>query len=1146
MARDLYGGVLVLAVLAAVYPARAGADEPSAPAPPPPAPAGDDRPTYIILDAPADIPELLRHLDHPDFVILKGDEGAPGSGRIRPGGEDWAVTGVTRVDLSGEVRDELAILTIELELSVAGAEATWVPIRLDGLNLRWAREGDRELPLRVVEGGSWQVEVRGRGEHRVRVEVLAPVATSAERRSLDLAIPEAPATWIQLDVPQRVAAAEAGPRDPVAVEPREGGRKSRLSAHLPPRSQLGLSWRIGAEPALPLAPLVSAQGEIAIDVAPDSFRAVSSWTVNSKRGTASSLAVRLDPAEELLGLKLDGQPLPIDGKADAASSVLTIPLTEPLRPGAPRRLDLTTRRPLSPGVSTRLSYGGLPFVGSVEQTGVVAIAQSGDLWIFETPGRGLRQIDPRELPGELRARPATVLAYRFADQPFELVLRVDPSPPRVRVSIRSTVAVEVDQARLETWLDYQVTRGRIFEVRVVLPEGLELETAGPDEVVASSLWPPQAGAEAGGRAPRVLLLRLTAKAQDDKAFRIHLTGRHPLTGAATAAIPLFQPLDGTFDGGRVAVVASRNIGVELADDAGGVARFTPAGSGPPADWPWPVPRPDAADAAAALWLRRETIAAALPLRIVARPRAVLHQTTLAARIDRRDLDVRQETTCTVHHGTLTSLDVVVPAAVAGHWDLEGTEVSGREPLGASPDGSFRYRLGLSRAVDEAVTLRFRYRIPLEGGLTPDRPTPVAIPAVLVQEGAAIPSRVLVAADPGIGLAPEGPGWVRASDQETAGGLEGDPPLRFTKVLPADGSGVPVVVATALPLVPLPPLVAPRLWLRTIQGPDGGVQTSAWYWVEAHEDALAVALPEGATLVRAQMGGETVPVEHQARPAGYRLRFPPRTTATATALLVRLEYTVPAQAAASGWEPPRLLEGGLVQQTLWEVWVTGSRAVVGDPPDWIDENQWYWDVYVWKRRPWKDAAGLATWLAGSQARQLLATVAADEGRFGFHGYLFSRAGAPTPLRPRIVSRAGLVGACSGSVLGLGLVLLVWRPRGLWIVLAAVGLALIVAVAVQPGLILPALQSSLVGVVLALVAAVMRRLIEQRRPSPTRFGESGGLVIGPPSGSSPVVLVGSDDSTAIRPRPATTIEHVRPTLPVGRGSDVIEIPAPGPDS
>lgn len=1141
MARDLWGCALALAVLALSSPASAGAEDPPAPpGTPPAAPAADDRPTYIILQAPEDIPELLRRLDRPDFVIRKGAEDAPDSA---PAATPLEATGVTRVEVSGAVRDELADLTVALEISAAAApEPAWVPIRLDGLNITGAEEAGRSLPLRVAEGGGWQVEVRGRGEHQLRIQVLVPVATTAERRSLTMAIPEAPSTRVLLDVPQRVAGALAGARDPLALESLDSGTTTRLSAHLPPRDKLEISWRVGTEPAPPPAPLIAAQGEIAIDVAPDSFRAVSSWTVSSKRGTASSLQVRLDPADELLGLKLDGQPLPMDGTTDDGAAVLEIPLSEPLRPGATRRLDVTTRRPLTPGTSSRLIYAGLPFLGSAEQTGVVAIAQSGDLWIFETPGRGLRQIDPRELPGDLRARPATVLAYRFADQPFELDLRIDPSPPRIRVSSRATVTLDAGRAQVDAWLDYQVTRGRAFEVRVGLPEGLVLETAGPDEVVAAAQGPSRApdDPDAG---PPVLILRLTAKARDDGTFRIHLTGRHSYTAPA-AAIPLFQPLDGTIGSREVVVVAARQVGVELADEAQEGPQFVAAGPAPPADWPWPSPRPEGAPAGA-LWLRSDLGAVVLPVWVVAQPRTVHHQATLTARIERDHLELRQEITCHVRHGALTTLDIAVPAALAARWDLEGAEVSSREPLDPGPDGAARWRLVLGRAVANALTLRFLSRIPLDRGLVPDRATPVTLPMIGVSEGIEAPSRIRVAADSGIGLAPKGSGWIRTSGQETAPERAGEPPPRFTKVLPPGEPGLPVVVATALPLAPLPLLVAPRLWLRTVQGHDGSLQTSAWYGVEVHEETLAVALPQGATLVRAQVDGRTVTaVERLTRPEGYRLRLP--SGATTAPALVGLEYTVPAADADAGWDPPRLLEGGLVQQTLWEIWVTGSRAVVGVPPGWTDENRWYWDTYVWKRRPWNDAEGLASWLAGSASRPLLAAAGADVGRSGSHGYLFGRTDEPTRLRPAIVSRAGLVGVCSGAVLGLGLVGLVWRPRGGWIVLAVLAFVVIVAAAVQPGLVLPALQSSAVGAVLVPVAGLMHRLLQRRRPGPARFGEPGGITIVSPSNSSAGVMVGSDDSTAIRPRPGTTIEHARASLPIDRDSGVIEIHAPGPDS
>jgi len=36
------------------------------------------------------------------------------------------------------------------------------------------------------------------------------------------------------------------------------------------------------------------------------------------------------------------------------------------------------------------------------------------------------------------------------------------------------------------------------------------------------------------------------------------------------------------------------------------------------------------------------------------------------------------------------------------------------------------------------------------------------------------------------------------------------------------------------------------------------------------------------------------------------------------------------------------------QSLWELRLPWSQALVGIPRDWSDENQWYWTGYAWKR------------------------------------------------------------------------------------------------------------------------------------------------------------------------------------------------------
>jgi hypothetical protein len=342
--------------------------------------------------------------------------------------------------------------------------------------------------------------------------------------------------------------------------------------------------------------------------------------------------------------------------------------------------------------------------------------------------------------------------------------------------------------------------------------------------------------------------------------------------------------------------------------------------------------------------------------------------------------------------------------------------------------------------------------------------------------------------------------------------------------PEAGKRPAVVIARALPLAPLPPLVATRLWLRTYQTPEGGLIASAYYRVETHGQSFDVALPAGADLVAATVNNDpATEVERRAEPGGYRIKFPP--SPAAGAAVVHLDYTMPSAWAGRGWGPPSLLDGGVVQQTFWEARVPWNRAIVGVPEGWTDENDWHWATYVWKRRPNRDPQALAAWILPGPSASALAAAAPGDPRGDSSRYLFGRPGNPPSIQPTVASRAGLVAIYSGLVLGLGVVLLIYRPPGRLVRLAALGVILAVAVAVEPSVTLLAVQSSVVGVALVLLAAATQRLVEGRRPGGALHLEPSGLGGSGLPGSSRQILLGSDleESTVIRPRPGTTVDH-----------------------
>lgn len=1085
-------------------------------------------PIHVFLNGPNDLSTFWKSLTKPDFVILRGDEyekliaapsskPAPGVGPPGP----W-IFAVESVSVSGSVENDLANLKVEVGISLAVEGPVWASIRLDGSSLIRATEKGRDLPLRIEPAGlGRQVELSGRGRHSVKLDVLVPVRLTNDGKRFDVLVPEAATTRLDIDVLKKVSEASAGPAEPLEQTFESATGRSRIRGELPPRGKLSVSWKNAEESGTPLPPLLVAQGEIAIDIDPGALRTRSSWSIRSLRGTAKSLEWRLDAEDEILELELDGQVPSTGVEKNAGYTRITIPLPDPIGPNQERRLIMTTRRSLPTGSVSRFTFRGFTLSNAREQSGAIGVATSGNLWVSGAPGPGIRRIDPRsELPADLRARPATALAYRFSEQPFELPLRIEPSPPLVLAEGRTTVVLGLKAAQIETRLDFQTPRGRLFDLTIGLPPGLEVESVGPEDVV--SAW--QTGQSPTSFVPgalpaglRLLTLRLGPKVQEGGKYAVRLTGKQPLDlKKEEISIALFQPIGTVQGGGRVAVLADPSLTAELSDRSSSASAFRPAALVPPIDWPWP-PGQGAFVGSPLLWLRHDETPTDLPLRIIAHPKTLAATTTLHVHMDRAEADVRQETDFVVRFGTTDHLDLTVPELLEGRWDVEGPGVSQRIDLGKTASGERLIRLKLATELSRSIKLKFRYTVPLATSTKTD----VNIPWLGIDGTTqAAPVRASVVAASGVNVSAPKEGWVTFHGAETS---EEEASALHLSALAKEAETGPLALrltVSAMELAPLPRIVASRLLLRTFLGAGGESRTSARFWIESHHGSLSVVLPEGGELLRARVGGQDVrEVELISKANGVRIRFPESVTDLST--LVELDYSIAAKNVASTWIPPRLTERGVVQQCYWEANVPWSRTVVGVPADWTDENEWHWAGYVWKRRSKASPPALASWVVGPDSGETALEASAElDPRGDTHGYLFGRPGDPTPLGLVVGSRAGLIAICSGAVLAVGtFLIMVWSPPIRLVGVAILTMLLIVAAVFPPSVTFLAAQSGLIGLLLTAMLALMQRLVDRRRgPAGAVFADNAGRgsVIGVGSTSSHQTP-GSDDSTAIRARP-----------------------------
>ena len=156
--------------------------------------------------------------------------------------------------------------------------------------------------------GKSSLAAKGRIGLRVVLKVRLKATRDGQR--LSLAIPEVGQTRLDLELPQRVVEATVGATEPVALSRVPETQRTRLTAELTARPRLDLRWRFETEAAAQVAPLLTLQGDIAIDISPGWVRTHSSWIIHSLRGATRDLEIRLDPEEEVLELELDGQPSP--------------------------------------------------------------------------------------------------------------------------------------------------------------------------------------------------------------------------------------------------------------------------------------------------------------------------------------------------------------------------------------------------------------------------------------------------------------------------------------------------------------------------------------------------------------------------------------------------------------------------------------------------------------------------------------------------------------------------------------------------------------------------------------------------------------------------------------------------------------------
>lgn len=350
-----------------------------------------------------------------------------------------------------------------------------VPFLPSSIAIQEARLDGEPIGL-VEDNGSHQVVLRKAGRHTLRVRFSLKSPKDEEAPQLSFATPNTPVTYLALEFPK--------PHLEVTVEPSEGvqletqGRKTLLTASIPPTSQIALHWQkaLPEEAAGPSKLYVNL--ETLFTVSEAALRG--SWTLHYTilhRGTRE-LRIAVPEIWNILSVNAEGlqEWKSIDSKE---GKVLAIQLAYA------KKGDLEVTVQTEKSLSEKETLAEIPRlrpVGIEREQGSMGLEARGTVELQVKESKGLNAIDPQELPRTIwnGASQPLLFAFRYT-QPYSLVVGVTrhPEVPVLTTTVDEANAVTLLTARgqMMTRIRYQVRNNLKQYLALQLPRGSQLWSA---------------------------------------------------------------------------------------------------------------------------------------------------------------------------------------------------------------------------------------------------------------------------------------------------------------------------------------------------------------------------------------------------------------------------------------------------------------------------------------------------------------------------------------------------------------------------------------------------------------------------------------------------------------------------------------------
>lgn len=1009
---------------------------------------------------------------------------------------------VSGLEFTGSAEDERVLLTANVELQVLTDSWVRVPLQMSEATLRAAPVHQGKglaFPAKYnpKEGFTWWIKGKGDPEwatQKLTLALAVPIRKQAAQRRVQLSLPLAGTSSLKLRVPAPRIAAKVP--EGATLSTKSVGQETEIEV-IGLRNNLDLTWQSlpesnGAAAALDVTTSVVAtlsDGETA------TLEATQLIQSQGQQGTFDEIRVSVPRDCEIL--RLEGPDVREHNNDPANRNLVVIQLKKPT--SGPVELKWLVRLKKLPPVGQTFALEGFEVERAGWQRGYVALVVTGEFRIVRQPDEDkyLQRVDLADLPGGLRQSQASA-AYRFLNR-LLLRMKLQRIEPYVTVDPAIAVHLASDAVELDAGFRLQVQRAAIGGFRFRWPgwkqqgwTNIEAELPGHNE-----LRPEE---EPGD--PDVIRLEFVEPLKG--TIDLRLRARKVLADLAER-VPLNFPVAEAF--GRfptpLALLSADNIEADLRPEETTLLR--PVGTADPRiliprDWT-ALRRAD---------YRIESPQADLTLAVSIHPRKIQATASVEASISSSAVKVRQRIAYDVAYERIAQLRFAIPEGVppeqlrfflAAGKELKELSAGLAPSTGRSPA---EIRVTLDAPAIGRFEVEVRFALDRTSPAQASREATLSVPVVQSNDAVYSAMRFSGRDAAGRDVAVGENGWLRQ--------LSADGTPVWT--LPQARALVTLHIGRA-EAVPQGGLVS-RTFIRTRISADGTLQSRAQYKIAEGISELPVSLPAQIEPLGFWWNDTPIHVGPAARSADgateYEIVLPEDRPARGRLLTIDfLERTGVPSRLSAGYvlSGPQLSDVQSAARVHWQIELPYQQHLFTEPELFFPEYRWRAGRPFWSREPDLSIADLEQWIGAVAGPPLAA------GPAGGNRYVFGAFGAPAQLEFRAMSQGGILLISAGAALGLGL-LLIYRPV-LRHVLTFLTIAFLVALLgvwfAAPVEVL--LQPALVGVVLAVLAALIQGFLKRRsRPVTVTLTAPGGFM--PPSSAharSPLATVGSNDFTSV---------------------------------